>query len=507
MTDLAYPAITPIRRGFITATLMGGPIMQVLDSSMLAISLTHMQGTLSAAQDQIAWVLTSYLIAVAVFTPLWGALTEKFSRKSLFLVGLIGFTITSALCGIANSLTEILIYRTIQGAFGAALVPLSQAALYDVYDKKDYGVAISWWGIGLMFGPVLGPTIGGYVTEWYSWRWAFFINVPVGVVSIIMMVWLLPRSPARQRRKFNYLAFSALAICLAALQFVLDRGTRLDWLESDLIVTLICLSAAAFWLFVINSIYSRNPFVDPILLTNKNFTIGLFLRAIFGVILFGSLILIPPFLQKLAGYSLIDSGLIMAPRGIATMIAAYLVGRLVGMVDPRALMSIGMSLAAVSVWGMSMLTPSVSASWVIFLNVLQGFGVAGIFIPLNTVTFATMGADQRDQGTSFFALSGNIGRSLGIAVLSSYLVAHAQSNRAWLSEFANPFNAYFFHVRVPEPWAMGTPAGLANMEATINFQASFLAYIFDFQFLAIVLFGCLPLIFFMSNTDTRNTVG
>ena len=504
MTAPAALAFTPLRRALITVTLMAGPVMQVLDSSMLSISLKHMQGSLSAAQDQIAWVLTSYLIAVAVATPLWGALTEKFSRKALFLFGMAGFTVTSALCGFADSLTEMLVYRTVQGVFGAALVPLSQAALYDVYDRKDYGMALSWWGIGLMFGPILGPTLGGYVTEWYSWRWAFFINVPVGIVGLMLTVWLLPKSPARRRRPFNYFAFATLALCLAALQFVLDRGTRMDWLESNVIVALSCVAAAAFWLFMANSIFSKNPFVDPALLANRNFTIGLVLRAMFGVILFGTLILIPPFLQNVAGYPLIESGLIMAPRGIATMVSAFIVGRLVSRMDPRPLMAAGLALTAASVWGMSTLTPSATASWVIALNCLQGFGVAAIFIPLNTVAFATMGPDQRDQGASFFALFGNIGRSVGIAVLSSYLVSQSQSNRAWLTEYASPFNPFYTHMTTPESWALGTQAGLAAVENTISFQASFLAYIFDFQLLAVILFCCLPLMFFMSTGESRS---
>jgi len=499
MTEAAAPALPPLRKALITITLMAGPIMQVLDSSMLSISLRHMQGSLSAAQDQIAWVLTSYLIAVAVTTPLWGALTEKFSRKGLFVFGMVGFTITSALCGFADSLTEMLIYRTIQGVFGAALVPLSQAALYDVYEKKDYAIALSWWGIGLMFGPILGPTIGGYVTEWYSWRWAFFINVPVGVVGIFLTIWLLPRSPAKRRRQFNYFAFTTLALGLAALQFVLDRGTRLDWLESDTIVALMCIAAAMLWLFIINSIFSKNPFIDPVLLANRNFTIGLILRAMFGVILFGTLILVPPYLQNVAGYPLIESGLIMAPRGIATMVAAFIVGRLMGKVDPRPLMAAGLAMAAASVWGMSTVTPATTATWIITLNMIQGCGVAAIFIPLNTVAFATMGPNQRDQGASFFALFGNIGRSVGIAVLSSYLLSKSQSNRAWLTEYATPFNDLYAHVTVPDAWALSTTTGLAAVEQTINFQASFLAYIFDFQLLAIILFCCLPLMFMLSN--------
>ncbi|MDD9876206.1 MAG: DHA2 family efflux MFS transporter permease subunit [Magnetovibrio sp.] len=500
MSPAAAPAITPFRKALITATLMSGPIMQVLDSSMLAVSLKHMQGSLSAAHDQMAWVLTSYLISVAVTTPLWGALTDHFSRKGLFMVGLVGFTLTSILCGTADTLTEMLVYRTIQGVFGAGLIPLSQAALMDVYDPKDYGVAMGWWGIGLMFGPILGPTLGGYVTEWYNWRWAFFINVPFGVVGLLMTWWLLPLGAARRRRQFNYFGFLMLAVGVACLQFVLDRGTRLDWLASNIIITLLCVGAAAFWLFLVNSIYSRHPFVDPLLLVNRNFVIGLVLRAVFGLILFGSLILVPPFLQTVGGYPLIDSGLIMAPRGLATMISAYIVGRLVRHFDAKLLIAIGLTMAAASAWYMSKLTPDSTAAWVIWLNVIQGFGVAWFFVPLNTVAFATMPAEQRDLGTSFFALTGNIGRSIGIAILSSYLGNQSQVNRARLTEHATPFNDLFSHVPLPPSWALGETTGLAALERTIDFQAVFLAYASDFRLLAAILFCCLPLTLLLSTT-------
>jgi len=502
MSAVAPSAITPIRKALITITLMSGPIMQVLDSSMLAVSMKHMQGSLSAAQDQMAWVLTSYLISVAVMTPLWGALTDYFSRKALFLVGLVGFTLTSVLCGTADTLTEMLVFRAIQGIFGAGLIPLSQAALMDVYDPKDYGIAMGWWGIGLMFGPILGPTLGGYVTEWYNWRWAFFINVPFGIIGFAMTWWLLPLGAARRRREFNYFGFVMLAIAVASLQFVLDRGTRLDWLASNLITTLICVGAGAFWLFLVNSIYSKHPFVDPLLLVNRNFAIGLILRAVFGLILFGSLILVPPFLQTVGGYPLIDSGLIMAPRGLATMVSAYIVGRLVRHMDAKILIAFGLTLSAMSAWAMSQLTPDSTAAWVIWLNVIQGFGVAWFFVPLNTVAFATMPAEQRDLGTSFFALTGNIGRSIGIAILSSYLVYQSQINRAHLTEFATPFNDLFRHVPLPETWTLGSVDGLAALEKTIDFQAVFLAYSSDFKLLAMILFACLPLTLLLSTKKT-----
>jgi len=499
---------TNLQRGLITVALVTGPIMQVLDSSMLAVAMRHMQGSLSAAQDQIAWVLTSYLIAVAVATPLWGALTEHFSRKRLFIFGLLGFTLISVLCGSADTLTEILVYRAMQGVFGAGLIPLSQSALMDVYEQKDYGVAMGWWGIGLMFGPILGPTLGGYVTEWYSWRWAFFINIPFGIFGIVLAAAMLPSTLAKKRRPFNYFGFAMLSIGLASLQFVLDRGQRMDWLESHIIIGLACIAGAAFWVFIVNSVYSKNPFVDPVLLTNRNFVIGMLLRMVFGLMLFGSLILIPPFVQNISGYSLVDSGLILAPRGLATMISAYIVGRLVKYYDARKLIAVGLSLAALSAWEMSQLTADSSVYVMIGYIMIQGVGFAFFFIPLTTASFSTMAADQRDLGTSIYALTGNIGRSIGIAVLSSFLVRQTQTNRAHLSEHSTPFNDLMAHVPMPDTWALDTTTGLAALEHTISFQASMLAYSFDFQLLTGILLCCLPLTMFMTNSlKVKKAVG
>jgi DHA2 family multidrug resistance protein len=495
-----------LRKALITATLCTGPIMQVLDSSAVAVALNHMQGSLSAAQDQMAWVLTSYLIAVAVATPFWGAMTEKFSRKMLFNFAIAMFSVTSFFCGTASGLTELLIFRAIQGIFGAALIPLSQAALMDIYDPKDYGIAMGWWGVGLMFGPVFGPTIGGYVVEWYSWRWTFFINVPLGLASFLAVWMLVPRTSARRRRKFNYYGYIVLAIGLGCLQFVLDRGQRYDWLESTAIITLLCVAGASFWLFIVNSITSENPFIDPVILKNPNFAIGLLLRAMFGLLLFGAIILIPPFLQKIAGYPVVDAGLMMAPRGLATMASAMIVGRLVRLVDPRLIIICGASMAGISSWEMSLL-PADAPTWDILQWILiQGVGTACFFIPLNSLAFSTMGPDQRDQGTSFFALTGNIGRSIGIAILSSYLVYGSQVNKSHLVEFATPYNDVVRHVPNPDAWSFHTITGLAQLNAEVVHQAETIAYAMDFQLLAALMFGCIPLVMLMRVAPKKKKV-
>ena len=283
-----------------------------------------MQGSLSATQDQIAWVLTSYLIALAVMTPFWGALSSIFGRKPLLLISIVGFMLFSLLSGTSDTLTEILIYRFVQGMFGAALIPLSQSSLFSIYPREDYSIAMGWWGVGIMFGPVFGPTLGGYITEYFSWRWAFYLNLPLGFLAFTMIALLVPRARNVRKREFNYLGFVMLAITVASIQFILDRGERLDWYASPTIIILTLAGAATAWVFLVNSLTSKVPFVDPSIFRDKNYMSGMVLRVLFGLMLFGSLVLVPPFLQNQGGYPLIDSGILMAGRGAGAMVATVI---------------------------------------------------------------------------------------------------------------------------------------------------------------------------------------
>ena len=491
------------RRGLITVAVVLGPLMQVLDSSIMSVSLHHMQGTLSAAQDQISWVLTSYLIAVAIMTPLSGVLSGLIGRRRLFLIAIAGFTTASMFSGLSDSLTELLILRFIQGFFGAALVPLSQSMLFDVYPREEYGMAMAWWGVGIMFGPVLGPTLGGYIVEYYSWRWVFFLNLPIGLLAFAMTWVLIPKTRGRRDGPFGYTGYIMLALGLVALQLMMDRGQRLDWFSTPEIVIAAGLAALGFYLFAINTWTSRRPFIDPAVLKDLNFVVGLVLKALFGVMLLGMLALVPQFLQNLAGYPVITTGLVMAPRGLATMVAAIIAGRLVRHVDPRRLIAFGMVVAALTMWHMSTFTPSVTPTHIVIVNALQGIGFGFFFVPLTTATFSTLAPGQRDVGTSLYALSGNIGKSVGVSVLVAYLVRNSQANHSVLVEYVTPFNKALAHVPLPEAWSLTDPAGLAALNAEIARQADLIAYINDFRLLSVIVLVCVPLAFLMRNPLRR----
>lgn len=490
---------TGLRLKLITVALILAPLIQVFDTALLSVALREMQGSLSATQDQMAWVLTSYLIALAVMTPLWGAISSIFGRKPLLLLSIVGFITFSMLAGTSDTLREILIYRFCQGAFGAALIPLSQSSLLSIYRREDFSIAMGWWGVGIMFGPVFGPTLGGYLTEYFNWRWVFYLNLPLGLLAFAMIALLVPRQRNTPRRTFNYIGFFMLAVTVASVQFVLDRGERLDWFSSPAIIVLILVAAGAFWVFMVNSLTSRTPFVDPAIFRDRNYVFGIVLRILFGVFLFSSLVLVPPFLQNQGGYSMIDSGVVMAWRGAGAMFAAMFTGHLLKFIDPRKVILFGMVLSAYSMWEFSNFTQDIDLTSVVVINFVQGIALSCFIIPVNTVAFSSMAPEHRDVGTAFYSLLNNIGRSLGIALFASYLARNTQANHEILRAQITPFNDAVRHVGLPEVWNLDTLAGLQAVNVMVTAQAELIAYIIDFRLLAAIVVISMPAVFLLSN--------
>ncbi len=504
MTATAAPTGAPVtysgtRLLLITVSLILGPLVQVFDTATVSIALRHMQGELSATQDQIAWVITSYLITLTVFTPVWGVLGGMFGRKRLILICIAGFTTSAMLAGHSMSLTEILIWRAVQGFFGSALLPLGMSSLLSVYPREKLGIAMAWWGVGMMFGPVFGPTIGGFVTEYLTWRWAFYINLPIGIVAFVMTALVVPRTGVRTFRKFNVYAFVTLGIALASLQFILDRGERYDWFDSPMMVTIALAGFAAFWLFLVNVFTTSTPFIEPSLFKDRDYLAGTVLRTLFGVLIFGSLVIMPPFIQDIGGYPPLLSGLAMAPRGAGTMIASFFVGYLLPYVDPRKVIGSAMVVMAVTMWQLSTFTEDIDMTAFVINNFIQGLAFGAFMVPLNAVAFVTLKPELRDAGTSFYSLVNNIGRSLGVALFSSYLVRSSQSYQSTLTEHIRPDNDIFRHLKLPSQWSLTDPVGLAALERAVIQQAKLLAYIADYQLITIVIVACMPALLFMNN--------
>src|SRR5690242_17765122 len=376
-------------RGAITVSVMLATIMQALDTTIANVALPHMQGSLGATQDQISWVLTSYIVAAAIMTPPTGFLEGRFGRKRLFLLSIAGFTVASMLCGAATSLEEIVLFRMLQGVFGAALVPLSQTVLLDTYPHEQHGQAMAIWGMGIMVGPILGPTLGGYLTEFYSWRWVFYINLPVGILAFLGVMAFVAETKIR-KVPFDVLGFTFLSLALGALQMALDRGQLKDWFGSTEIVIEFSLGIFGLYAFIVQMFTAEHPFLSPAIFKDRNFVTGLLFIFIVGIILLATLALLPPFLQDLMGYPVLTVGYVLAPRGIGTLIAMSIVGRVIARMDPRILILSGFLLASYSLYQMSQFTLDASEWMIVWSGFIQGLGLGFIFVPLTTIAFATL---------------------------------------------------------------------------------------------------------------------
>ena len=494
----------PVNRVAITVVVGLATIMQALDTTIANVSLPYIQGSLAANQDEVEWVLTSYIVAAAIMTPPTGYLAERFGLKRLFLASIVGFTLGSMLCGMATSIGEIVVFRLIQGAFGAALVPLSQAVLMNAYPPERQGRAMAYWGMAIMIGPIIGPVLGGWLTENYSWRWDFYINVPIGIVTFLGMTVFLPETTTH-RAKLDWFGFATLSVAIGALQILLDRGEELGWFGSREILIEAVVSGGAFWLFLAHTFTTTKPFVNPGLFRDRNFAAGMLFVFIIGVTYFAPLALLPLYLQDLMGYPILTAGFALAPRGVGTLVAMMVVGRLVGRVDTRVLLAIGLGLCAWAMWDMSGWTPNAS-EWTVAINgVIQGAGMGFLFVPLSVTTLATLTPERRTEGAGFYNLSRNIGQSMGVSVVSALLVSNTQANHAYIGQYVTAVNRQFENPTIAQLWSPFTAAGRAALDSTITLQAQIIAYIDDFKLLMILTLLALPLIFFFRKPARRVT--
>jgi MFS transporter, DHA2 family, multidrug resistance protein len=481
-------------RGALTACVILATLMQALDTTIANVALPYMQGSVAASQDQIAWVLTSYIVAAAIMTPPTGFLAGRFGLKNLFMVAIAGFTVASMLCGMAQSLTQIVLFRVLQGAFGASLVPLSQTVLLGSYPRERQGFAMALFGIGVMIGPVLGPVLGGWLTQNYSWRWVFYINLPIGILDLIGIMIFLPDSPREARAKLDWFGFGTLSVAIGALQIMLDRGEQKDWFGSGEIIIEAVIAASAFYLFVVHTFTADKPFVRPSMFRDRNFTAGMLFIAIVGLTYYASMALQPPYLQELMNYPVVTAGLVMGPRGIGTMASMLIVGRLVGRADTRILLFIGLSLTAWSFYQMTGWTPDVSQGSIIGVTMVQGFGLGFLFVPLSAATLSTLPLAERAEGAGLFSLSRNIGSSVGISIVNALLVQNTQANHAAIVPSVNAVNRGFENPLIAHAWNPLTAAGRAALDAVVTRQAEIIAYIDDYKLLMIAALAVIPLL-------------
>jgi DHA2 family multidrug resistance protein len=479
----------------ITVSIMLATIMQGVDNTIANVALPHIQGSLSAAQDQIAWVLTSYIVAVAITTPLTGWLAGRLGIKYVFLISVAGFTLASALCGSATSLTQLVIYRLIQGACGAGLVPLSQSVLMQINPPERHGQAIAIWGIGVMLGPIFGPMLGGWLTEDYNWRWIFYINLPVGVIASLGILIFIRDTRPGHREAFDFFGFVSLSLAVGALQMLLDRGELKDWFNSTEIWVEAAVSGVCFYLFIVHTVTTDTPsFINRDLLKSPNFMAGTVLMFFVGGILSGTLALLPTMLQSLMNYPVFTTGLVTAPRGIGTMVAMFLVGRMINRVDNRLIILGGFLLTVVSLWQMTGFSLQMGMGPVVLSGLLQGFGLGCTFVPLNTLALSNLPRHILTQGTAMRSLMRNLGGSIGISIFEALLIQNTQIVHSQLIEHLRPDNPLAQAPFLAPPFSLTTPSGIAALNAEVTRQASMVAYINDYALMMLIVILLIPLL-------------
>ena len=470
-------------RNLAVACAMAAMFMQTLDQTIANVALPHMQGSLGASRDQITWVLTSYIIASAIMTAPVGWIASRFGKRPFIIVAVAGFTLTSALCGMAQNLDQIIVFRLLQGAFGAALGPLSQTIMMDMFPPQSRGNVMGIWGMGVMLGPILGPTLGGYLTDSFSWRWVFYINVPVGIASVVGLV-LFYKDKRRDRSlTFDWFGFSLLVLGLGALQLMLDRGTQKSWFESTEIIAAGVVALLGLYLFAVHMATATRPFIRLEIFKDRNFTSATMLMFVTGGLLVSSSALLAPYLQTLGGYSVTDAGLLMVPRGIGTMLAMSMVGRIAMRIDARKVITFGATVLLATTYEMSRWTPAVTGWTMGWIGFIQGFGMGFIFVPMNLIAFATIPPEIRTDASAIMNLLRNIGGAFSVSLTTAVLAASAFTVHAQVAENVDPFNRALTVNAQSMMWNPQMPFGLAQINGMISRAALQIAYSNDFLFL------------------------
>jgi DHA2 family multidrug resistance protein len=493
-TAAAAPIAVPgLRRNMVTICAMTATIMQALDTTIANVALPYMQGTLSASQDQINWVLTSYIVAAAIMTAPVGWIANRFGRKRIFIICSGGFTVASVLCGLAQDINQMVLFRLLQGMFGAALVPLSQAVMLDSYALHERAKAMSIWGMGVMMGPIMGPSLGAWLTETYSWHWVFFVNLPFGVFTVLGLIVFMDETKKNFELRFDWLGFAALAVGIGSLQIALDRGEQLGWLESNEIIGEFIVSAVGFYYFFAHSLTTAKPFIQFAIFKDRNFLGGCVFMAVMGLVLFSTMAVSSPFLQNVIGYPIITAGLLLATRGCGTFVAMMLVGRLMRYIEARTLIASGLGLTGLSLFYMTAWTDQTGVPEIVVVSIAQGFGFGLVFVPLSTVAFLTLPNHLRTDGASMLTLLRNVASSIGISVVIAQLTEGSRRVYAVLSQHINPFNHAMQMPDVRGMIDMTTDGGRALADVMVGLQAQIIAFSQDYQMVMMFTLCVIPL--------------
>lgn len=486
-------ALLPVRhKGLLTLGIMMAMTMQILDTTIVNVALPHMQTSLGATIDSVTWVLTSYLVASAAAIPLTGWLADRIGSRELFLAAVVFFIIASMLCGIATSLEQMVIFRIFQGICAAFIGPLSQTAMLDINPTRKHGQAMAIWSLGAVLGPILGPLVGGYLTEFYNWRWCFFVNLPLGVLTFTILFLLLPGRPLK-RRGFDLFGFAFFALGVAALQLMLDRGQQLDWFNSWEIWIGLGATIIGLWVFVVHLATGRNTIVSPRVFADYNFVTAIVFMTVAGALIFASMAMLALMLQGVFGYPVIDTGMVLAPRGLGVIVAMAVAARLIGKVDSRILLFAGFAITA---WSFRMMTGwSLDIdSWdVISTGLIQGFGFGLFIVVVNTVAFATLPLDLRAEASALLNLLRSLGASIGIAICATLVARTLQINHSVLAEHVNPYALPDMGASILGRFVISDEARMMIIDRAINREAFMISFIDSFWLLMIMAAAMAPI--------------
>jgi DHA2 family multidrug resistance protein len=500
-------SVTDMRRHRVmtTVAVMAATVMQVLDTTIVNVALPQMAGQLSATPDQISWVLTSYLVSSGIVMLLTGFFADRLGQKRYLLISIIGFTVTSALCGLAGSLFQIVLFRLLQGVFGAALVPLSQSIMVQTFPHEERGKAMAIWGMGVMVGPILGPTLGGWLTEVLDWRWTFFINLPVGIFSALL-AWRVVAHTETRRRDVDWIGLLLLGAAIGGLQYVLDRGNQDDWFNSRTIALVAAISVAGFIGFLLHSLRNNPyPILDPAIFRDRNFATSSLLLGVFGLGLFGNLLLQPLMLENLFDYPALTTGFMLAPRGLASMISMMVVGKLIRHSDPRILISVGVIIFTAGSYGTTLYNLNISLFWVVWPAIVQGFGLGLIFVPLSTVAFSTLPPRHAAEAAGIYSLLRTIGSGIGVSIVATLMARHTQIAWNHLGGHINAYNPSLEHYLAPlqlEPQSALSPLLLAH---ELGRQAQMIGILDAYEMVMWSFVMMLPLVFLMRHQRAAGT--
>jgi MFS transporter, DHA2 family, multidrug resistance protein len=498
----------PINPWLIAVSVMFATFMEVLDTTVVNVSLPHIAGNLSASIDEATWALTSYLVANAIILPMTGWLASMFGRKRLLMISVVGFTAASFLCGLAPTLGTLIFFRILQGATGGCLQPLSQAVLLEAFAPQDRGKAMGFWALGIVVAPILGPVLGGWLTDNYSWRWVFYINIPVGIASIVMTKMYIFDPPYLQTesRKVDYWGIGMLAVGIGALQIVLDKGQEDDWFSSNMILILSIVSAVTLAALIWHLLVTDEPIVDLRVFKERSYAVGVFLMTVVGFVLYGSMVLLPVMLQTLLGYPPLQAGIAMAPRGIGSFFMMPITGLMTGRFDPRKLLTAGLIAGGMTLIWLSQLNLQ-AGYWDIFWpQLFQGVGMSLLFVPLTTISMDAIPREKMGNATSLFNLMRNIGGSIGIAVTGTLLSRHSQVTVNTLGANVTAYDpasqSMLFQLRAAfiaagSDAATATTRAYAALFGTLQRQATMVSFVGIFQLLGVMFIALVPLVLLM----------